>query len=629
VEAAGLGEAQQIDLAREPAFRLGRLEVSPPTRQVAWDGQSRTLEPRVMQALVALAGAQDRVVGRDELIDRCWDGRVVGDNAVNRVMSVLRRLAEETNAFSLTTVTKVGYRLAAEGGERLAVDPGATPRPRRLGPAVLAASLAAAAVVAAGVWWLAARGPSLGEAQNGRVELTRFETRGADPELGRLSDELGEAFTRVFTRASIDAARAGDGAAGGQPAELKMTGSVDRDGERVVVNAQLADRRTGVVLSSLQVVRPAQAVAGLADQTALSVAAGLSCALEDRKRSRRRMAPEVFALYLNTCDAVAREGNPQRMLATARKLVDAAPRLAVAHALYGIAQANAAEDVTVPADAEALRRGARDSAALALRLDPATPKAYIAIANSYPAGAWLAREQNYLSARRIDPNLTPGRISYIAMLRQVGRLAEARALTQEVIDGGDPRTLSFAPVHAIFIDAALGDLDGARSTLEALQRSDPETAAGMGWMLASTFEPPEPALARLHALPSSQRSRTFGCVETFLRELPARAARHARGLPEACAGAPPERRVQMLAREGDLDGAFAEAEPALRAPRVFLGFLFYPAMKDFRADPRFIPLARRLGLADYWRRSGHWPDFCAEPGLAYDCRTAFGAGARS
>jgi len=31
-------------------------------------------------------------------------------------------------------------------------------------------------------------------------------------------------------------------------------------------------------------------------------------------------------------------------------------------------------------------------------------------------------------------------------------------------------------------------------------------------------------------------------------------------------------------------------------------------------------LAARVGLVDYWRTSGHWPDFCFEPGLPYDCK---------
>ena len=28
----------------------------------------------------------------------------------------------------------------------------------------------------------------------------------------------------------------------------------------------------------------------------------------------------------------------------------------------------------------------------------------------------------------------------------------------------------------------------------------------------------------------------------------------------------------------------------------------------------------RIILVDYWRKTGRWPDFCAAPALAYDCR---------
>jgi hypothetical protein len=41
---------------------------------------------------------------------------------------------------------------------------------------------------------------------------------------------------------------------------------------------------------------------------------------------------------------------------------------------------------------------------------------------------------------------------------------------------------------------------------------------------------------------------------------------------------------------------------------------------SLRRDPRFMQLAARLGMVDYWHSSGHWPDFCSEPGLPYDCR---------
>ena len=108
------GGADRIVLANEPPFRLGALDVTPAWRQVRFAGENRTLEPRVMQVLVALAGAHGGIVGRDALVARCWDGRIVGENAINRVISILRALAAETQAFGIETITKVGYRLRAD-----------------------------------------------------------------------------------------------------------------------------------------------------------------------------------------------------------------------------------------------------------------------------------------------------------------------------------------------------------------------------------------------------------------------------------------------------------------------------------------------------------------------------------
>ncbi len=49
--------------------------------------------------------------------------------------------------------------------------------------------------------------------------------------------------------------------------------------------------------------------------------------------------------------------------------------------------------------------------------------------------------------------------------------------------------------------------------------------------------------------------------------------------------------------------------------------LFRPALKDVRRDLRFMQVAKRIGLLKYWRTSGHWPDFCKEMDLPYDCKT--------
>ena len=44
--------------------------------------------------------------------------------------------------------------------------------------------------------------------------------------------------------------------------------------------------------------------------------------------------------------------------------------------------------------------------------------------------------------------------------------------------------------------------------------------------------------------------------------------------------------------------------------------LFVPATAPLRADPRFLPMCHACGLGDYWRQSGHTPDFLGVPDVA-------------
>src|ERR1043166_3703775 len=110
----GLAIPGRVVLAHETPFTLGKLTISPPDRQVEADGRSETLEPRVMQVLVALARANHAIVTRDELIEYCWDGRIVTDDAIKRVLSRIRQVAADIGggSFCLETITKVGYRLS-------------------------------------------------------------------------------------------------------------------------------------------------------------------------------------------------------------------------------------------------------------------------------------------------------------------------------------------------------------------------------------------------------------------------------------------------------------------------------------------------------------------------------------
>lgn len=162
-------DIEPIILAHAPEFRLGRALVRPALRQVVGaDGREEILEPRVMQVLAALAGAGGAIVTRDDLTQACWDGRVVGEDAINRVISRLRRLAEGIGRddFRIETITKVGYRLVvvrdgAPGPAPVVPDETSTPRLDRRALMIgggAAAVAAGAAAVLAWRWFAAASG---------------------------------------------------------------------------------------------------------------------------------------------------------------------------------------------------------------------------------------------------------------------------------------------------------------------------------------------------------------------------------------------------------------------------------------------------------------------------------------
>ena len=135
-----------VELAQEAEFALGALTIRPSASEVVVGAVTRRIEPRVMQALVALVQAGEAVVSRDELMARCWTGMVVGEDAITRAVGQVRRLTElAPAAFTVETIPKIGYRLIRAASVPAAADPTSPLAPQRKlsGPA----SLALAAVV--------------------------------------------------------------------------------------------------------------------------------------------------------------------------------------------------------------------------------------------------------------------------------------------------------------------------------------------------------------------------------------------------------------------------------------------------------------------------------------------------
>jgi Tol biopolymer transport system component/DNA-binding winged helix-turn-helix (wHTH) protein len=101
----------KLTLAREAPFSLAGTHVRPAALEVETGGRVTALEPRVMKVLVAMHRASGHPVSRDELIDICWDGRIVTEGALNRCVMQLRKALLCNPRIKLDTIPTVGYRL--------------------------------------------------------------------------------------------------------------------------------------------------------------------------------------------------------------------------------------------------------------------------------------------------------------------------------------------------------------------------------------------------------------------------------------------------------------------------------------------------------------------------------------
>lgn len=153
-----------------------------------------------MQGLVALASAKGAILTRDELIARCWDGRIVGEGAIQRVISLLRQIAAATGgAFEIETIPKVGYRLIVGGMPPKPSAPDVSrPRPSRR---VLLGGAAAAIAVASPAAYLLFRG---GEAHQPEPAALALYRRGQEAQRQGLREQSRQAVAYFRQAVGVD-----------------------------------------------------------------------------------------------------------------------------------------------------------------------------------------------------------------------------------------------------------------------------------------------------------------------------------------------------------------------------------------------------------------------------------------
>lgn len=614
----------RIVLAREAAIRLGALSIEPALRRVAHDnGREEIVEPRVMQVLVALIQAGGRILTRDDLLMSCWHGIVVGEDAIDRVIGRLRRLADGVGggAFKVETITKVGYRLVSIGPrpgiELIAAGPDAVPPTPRTATAAATEPLLAV---------LAFDNLCDGD------DMTWFSD-GVSEEI--LQTVAHGAELKVIGRGSSFQFRGADKAASHVARVLKAThvldGSVRRSGTTLRIAANLIECAGETTLWSDRFDRELSDVFAIQDEIAAAIAAALRVAFAPTVMAES-IDPAAYNLYLRALEIRNRGLEPAIRLSVT-KLLDAATELApmFARAWVFLATMLAERLRFDKSDQshEVTRADVDTAARTALRLDPSLGGAYQALGQLEAFGRFAEREALHDKALSVAPNDPTVLTSASLFLAELGRVQEALDLAGQAY-GLDPIYPWVANWYANMLGYA-GRSEDANAMFANLCALWPDNeliswnaaASAMAWgdwprfdtLVAAARERgfDGPSLRRVIATGSEQRD-----PGPMVR---ARSLKKARDKLARSASLPLTTllwlyRLDMKDEVFDLidQASFAYMfNPELRSPNlasngVIFGIAYNGGMMR---DVRFVGLCAKLGLCDYWVTTGHWPD-CAE-----------------
>ena len=615
----------RIDLATTAPFRIGALCVEPALRQVSiYTTPPETLEPRVMLVLVALARAGGAIVSRDQLIEQCWDSRIVGDDSINRVISRLRKLASAhgDGLFSIETISKVGYRLvAADGllaaspndrgatiGTARAVDqlvapvvpvaPADSPaKPRRWRWVAL---IVAPLVLGGGLAWMPWRVPS-----EQTLTIAPIKTVGVSPQAaqvfdGQLRATLGDASVALSSEGK------------GLVARATMTSVADG----IMLATTIEEARSQVLWTgekSLSSKDPATI-----RDAARGAAGMLQCAMMGAN-DPSQPDPAVMSRWLTLC--ADDTSLPGRRLQLAHEIVAKNPRFAPAWLSIeqdsGLIVLHPGQSDPVEARRDGLSAFARFKA---LRPDASDGYSYAAVLTDQHRPA--EREALLRKAAHLKFLECPCALAFLGdFLLQSGKSDESvtfyrRALDQNPNDESHVWRLFMAAqisgrdqlagqqlARWIEITAAHVDDHHSWGLLRvALWRHDWKGAA---IQLARSNQPPT-VVAAVNALVSGDRAAMARAAEGFANR------------PEHETDAAFD--VPILAQLGAIDQAFATLDRdlahngQLSAPGWAAGIaqpmLFDPNNRPLWNDPRFADYLRRAGYIAYWRASGVQPDLC-------------------
>jgi DNA-binding winged helix-turn-helix (wHTH) protein len=97
-------------------YTFGHFELDLAAVELRSRGKAVSLEPQVFALLGLLVENRERLVSKDEIVEKVWDGRVVSDAAVaSRVKSARQALGDDGKSQQfIRTIHGQGYRFVAQ-----------------------------------------------------------------------------------------------------------------------------------------------------------------------------------------------------------------------------------------------------------------------------------------------------------------------------------------------------------------------------------------------------------------------------------------------------------------------------------------------------------------------------------
>jgi len=386
----------------------------------------------------------------------------------------------------------------------------------------------------------------------------------------------------------------------------------------------LLDGRSSAVLWSGQFERPAAAAADLRQEIGYTASLVLGCAL-DAYRSRQLASKlEVLKSYLNGCAGVAstESVDPQAETLRFRQVVQAAPKFTGGWAQLILAES----EPSTPAQRHQLIA----DIAQARKLKPDLPEAYFAEMTLLPPERYASKLTLLDRALEESPASTLLLAARSGLLFSVGRTGDAvtDAKRAAELDRASPNVRN----DYIYTLANSGRAEAAFDELRLAERFWPGSSdlAYTKYILNSRYGDPAEALAYVNSSAydgNVQAARIY--LEARMHPTPANIDRTIRLTTEdffAQPGSPAKARTAaamvqvlgMFGRQKQLLDLVLSLPPADLYP--IQEILFRPTVRILWLDPRSLVMAKRIGLLQYWRSSGKWPDFCSQPNFPYDCK---------